>query len=212
MLKHRIKFFFMVLLLPVVALVSIDVYISFFSRSRIFDDVEKIPFNKCGLVLGTSKFLSDGRTNTYFTTRLDAALKLHSSGKIRYVIVSGDNGEKYYNEPLQMKNYLVERGFPAKKIFMDFAGFRTLDSVVRARHIFGQEKITVISQRFHLERAIYLGRKNAMDLVGFAANEVNELSHIRIRLREVLARVKAFIDVHILNKKPRFLGEKILIE
>ncbi len=212
MLRIGYRFLFTVFLTIVIAVFFIDVYVSFFARNRIYGDRDKIPINKCGLVLGTSKFRVDGGINPYFSKRLDAAMKLYFARKIEYIIVSGDNGERYYNEPLQMKKYLIERGVPGKKIFMDFAGFRTLDSVVRAKHIFGQKALTIISQRFHLERAIYIGSKNGMDVLGFAADEVDEPGHVRVRLREVFARVKACLDIHVLRKKPRFLGEKILID
>lgn len=188
-----------------------DIYITVYSSVYIFNDVKDVPRNKCGLLLGTSKYRPEGGVNPYFKDRLDAAAELYKSGKIEFIIASGDNSEKYYNEPKVMINSLIERGVPADKIFPDYAGFRTLDSVVRARDVFGQNSITLISQKFHNERGIYIGRKHGMDVVGFNASDSYEPGSIKIRIREVFARMKAFIDIHIIEETPRYLGDKIEI-
>ena len=128
------------------------------TQNFVTDDIEKLPNQKVGLLLGTSKTLPNGYKNYYFYYRIDAAEKLYKSGKIEYIIVSGDNSRKDYNEPEDMKNELINRGVPADKIYEDFAGFRTLDSVVRAKEIFGQNSYIIISQKFHNERAVYLAQ------------------------------------------------------
>ena len=102
--------------------------------------------NKVGLVLGTAKVLQNGRLNLYFKYRIEATVALYKEGKIEFVLVSGDNSVKGYDEPTDFKDELVKRGIPPEKIFLDYAGFRTLDSVIRAKEIFGQEQITIISQ------------------------------------------------------------------
>lgn len=201
-------FVFMFFSIPVM---MIDGYISSYSAPYIFDQWYELPGNKCGLLLGTSKYKIKGGINPYFSERLDAAAVLYHSGKIKYVIASGDNSELNYNEPRTMMAGLKERGVPAENIFLDYAGFRTLDSIVRAREIFGQDSITVISQRFHNERAVYIGRVYGLSVTGFNADDNEDPSGIIVRVREVFARFKAFLDVKIFMEQPKFLGEKIII-
>jgi SanA protein len=194
--------------LSIAVIAAIDLYISRFSSSYLFYDHKEIPANKCGLLLGTSKYNARGGINPYFRLRLDAAAKLYHSGKVKYIIASGDNRKAAYNEPRNMAAGLRERGVPAEKIFLDYAGFRTLDSIVRGREIFGQDSVTIKKKKFHNERAVYIGRTYGISVIGFnAANSTNPL----IRLREVFARFKAFIDVKIIKKQPKFLGEEIII-
>ncbi len=215
-----IKYFLSGWRLPLVVAVTallvftavIDIYITASASSRVYRNVSEIPWNKCGLLLGTSKYRVEGGLNPYFLSRINAAVELYRSGKINFIIASGDNSEKYYNEPQQMKKYLVMMGVPKEKVFMDFAGFRTLDSVIRAKYIFGQDSITVISQKFHVDRAIYIARENGIEAAGFAAGDVKESGYIRLRFREFLARLKAFVDIHILEKKPKFLGNRIQVD
>ena len=133
------------------------------SEDYVFSSIDKVPAKKVALVLGTSKTLASGNPNLYFAYRIEAAAQLFKTGKIQDIIVSGDNSNKNYNEPEDMKNALVAAGVPDDKIFMDFAGLRTLDSVLRAKDIFGQNSYIVISQKFHNERAVYLARKNGID-------------------------------------------------
>jgi len=198
-------FIFLVIIFP-------DIYITVYSSVYVFNDLQDLPPNKCGLLLGTSKYRPEGGINPYFKDRLDAAAELYKSGKIEYIIASGDNSEKYYNEPKVMINSLIERGVPSDKIIPDYAGFRTLDSVVRARDVFGQNSITLISQKFHNERGIYIGRKHGMNVVGYNASDSYEPGSLKIRIREVFARMKAFIDIHIIDETPKYLGDKIEIK
>lgn len=181
------------------------------TQNFVTDDIEKLPNQKVGVLLGTSKTLPSGYKNYYFYYRIDAAEKLYKSGKIEYIIVSGDNSRKDYNEPEDMKNELINRGIPADKIYEDFAGFRTLDSVVRAKEIFGQNSYIIISQKFHNERAVYLAQKNGIEAFGFNAKDVNKYAGIKTKIREYLARTKVFVDFFI-GKEPKFGGEKIEIK
>jgi SanA protein len=194
-MKRKIKIFYIsafILLLIIVFITAIDLYISKFSSPHLFDDCSKIPENKCGLLLGTSKYSIYGGINPYFSSRLDAAAKLYHSGKVRYIIASGDNSEVTYNEPRFMAAGLKERGIPAERIFLDYAGFRTLDSIVRGREIFGQNSVTVISQRFHNERAVYIGRSYGISAIGFNADDVKKTSNQLVRLREFFCQNKGF--------------------
>ena len=119
----------------------------------IYKDAATIPCNKTGLLLGTSKTLRSGAPNQYFQNRIQATVALFKAGKIEAIVISGDNSSEGYNEPEDMKNELVKRGVAEDKIYLDYAGFRTLDSVVRMEKIFGQHRFTVISQDFHNRRA-----------------------------------------------------------
>ena len=124
--------------------------------------VSEIPFSKTGLLLGTSKFLANGYINPYYSYRIKAAAGLMQAKKIKFLIISGDNSQKNYNEPEMMKQDLVALGIDSTKLYLDFAGFRTFDSVIRAKEIFGQDSLTIISQRWHNERAIFIAEKEGL--------------------------------------------------
>ena len=176
---------------------------------RIFTDEKKVPYRKVGLLLGTSKELSDGRENLYFRHRTNAAAKLFHEGKISHLLVSGDNGVRTYDEPSDMRDRLVELGVPISNITCDYAGFRTLDSVVRAKEIFGVDSLLLISDGFHVERALFLADKKGIEgAIAYASERVGGLSGRRMQLRELLARAKAVADIYLLRTEPKFLGEK----
>lgn len=174
----------------------------------IFDEVNKIENHKVGLVLGTSEKKVGGGDNPFFVNRIEAATELYQAGKISKILVSGDNSEVSYNEPKAMQMALLEKGIPRDDIVLDYAGFRTLDSVIRARDIFGQNDFIIISQEFHIKRAVYIARTLGIDAKGFVAKGVPIKSNLRTQIREILARAQAWTDVHILNRQPKFLGEK----
>lgn len=180
------------------------------TEDNVTNNLSNLPNEKVGLVLGTSKTLANGQQNLYFTYRMDAAAELYKAGKVKYLIVSGDNSQKNYNEPEDMKLDLIKRGVPEDHIFEDFAGFRTLDSVVRAKDIFGQDSFIIISQQFHNERAVYLAQQNGINAYGYNAKDVNKSAGFKTNLREKFARAKVFID-HWLDVEPKFGGQKIVI-
>ena len=180
------------------------------TKNRTFSKSSEIKKNKVGLLLGTSKFYKDGGINLYFKYRIEAAVTLYKDHKIDYILVSGDNSSIFYDEPNAFKEELIKSGIPEEVIFLDYAGFRTLDSVIRAKEIFGQEEFTVISQQFHNERAIYIAEKKGIKVVGFNARDVKGNKGIKVKLREYLARSKAFLDI-VFNVQPKFYGEKIII-
>ena len=201
------------LLLMAVSIVFVFVCnynVSHQAKTLVFDQVEDIPYHRVGLLLGTSPLLRNGHTNYYFKYRIDAAEDLYRAGKISYLLISGDNRQMNYNEPREMRRALLDRGLPDSIIYMDYAGLRTLDSVVRAKEIFGQDSVTVISQRFHNERAIYIARRSGIYAIGFNAKDVNAYAGMKTRMRELLARVKVYIDM-LTDKQPRHLGDKIPI-
>jgi SanA protein len=155
--------------------------------------------------------LKSGGPNLYFVYRINAAVTLYESGKITNIIISGDNSRKEYNEPQNMKDELIKRAVPADKIYLDYAGFRTYDSVYRMKEIFGQSSFTIISQEFHNQRALYIANALQIEAVGFNAKDVDSYNGFKTKVREKLARVKLMLDL-IFGKKPKFLGEKITIE
>lgn len=163
-----------------------------------------------GCCSGTSRTVRSGRPNAYFYNRVDAAAALYHAGKVEYLVISGDNGRKGYNEPQDMKEALVGRGVPAEAIYLDYAGFRTYDSVVRMEKVFGQESFTVISQEFHNRRAVYIAQALGLDAVGYNAADVAAYGGMKTRLREKLARVRMFMDLWT-GKNPKFLGEPVEI-
>lgn len=162
------------------------------------------------LVLGTSKQLVSGKVNWFFQHRVEAAAKLYHAGKVKKILVSGDNGTRGYNEPIDMRNALMALGVPEEDIILDYAGFRTLDSVVRANKVFGLSDFVVISQPFHVKRALFIARSKGISAYGFVCPNPN--NSIKTRVREIPARVKAFLDCHILGVKPKFLGEEVPIQ
>lgn len=181
------------------------------ARGACYSNVNRVPVRLVGLVLGCVKKVGD-HDNEFFKTRVDAAAKLFSAGKVQYLLVTGDNSVNGYDEPTDLKAALVERGVPPDRIYCDYAGFRTLDSVVRAKKVFGQDDITIISQRFHNERAVYLAKRRGMpDAVAFNAVDPAMKFTSKMYLREVFARFKAVLDVEFLRTEPRFLGRHISI-
>lgn len=181
------------------------------AKGRCFDAVGDVPESPVAVVLGASPKLADGRANLFFLSRLEAAAALFKAGKVKALIVSGDNGTRGYDEPTEMKRLLVQMGVPETRIVCDFAGFRTLDSVVRAKEVFGQQRVIFVSQRFHNERAVYLARAKGMEAHGFNATDVPVALAPKTYLREKLATVKAVLDVTVLGTAPKFLGEKVAV-
>ena len=181
------------------------------AEGKVFDSSAKIPNSKVGVVLGTTKLLSNGNVNLYYKYRLRAAIELFKKGKITHILVSGDNSTKAYDEPTDFKDDLIRAGIPESRIYLDYAGFRTLDSMVRAKEVFGQDEFTVISQKFHNERAVYLAEHFDIKAIAFNAKDVSGRYGLRVQLREYLARVKVFVDV-LFNVQPKFLGKQIQIK
>ena len=192
-------------------LVSCNHIIEKATEDKTFWSVVEIPKNKVGVVLGTSSKLVGGGSNPYYTNRIKATLDLYKAGKIEYVLVSGDNSSLYYNEPTTFKKDLIQGGIPKEKIYLDYAGFRTLDSMVRAKAIFGLENATIISQKFHNERAIFLAEEKGLHAIGFNADDISLKNGFKVQIREYFARVKVFIDLG-LNTQPKFYGDKVEIK
>jgi SanA protein len=180
------------------------------AKGKLYGDIQSIPYNRVGLLLGTSRTGQGGNNNPYYVYRIEASAKLIKENKIKYLIISGDNGRMEYNEPEAMRADLIHAGIDSTIIYLDYAGFRTFDSVVRLKEIFGQDSVTIISQSFHNERAIYTASKEGIMAIGFNAKDVGYSAGFKTQVREKLARVKVFLDLWF-GKKPKFLGKKIVI-
>ncbi|CAN5306922.1 hypothetical protein BH09BAC3_BH09BAC3_36740 [soil metagenome] len=178
------------------------------TEGRIFSTYKDLPVNKVGLVLGTSNRLSNGSPNPFFDMRMKTASELYKLGKISHIIVSGDNRTVFYNEPVEMQRALIKLGVPESVITLDYAGLRTLDSVIRSKEIFGQDHITIITQPFHSYRALFISHYFDIDAVALVVREPTQSSAMKVYVREYFARAKAILDLYILKTTPRHLGEK----
>lgn len=197
----------MLLLATVLTVIAIDRWVSWQAEGRIVFSIEDVPERDVAVVLGTSKYL--GRTlNEYYTHRIDAAIELYQLNRVHQFLLSGDNAHRSYNEPWTMKRDLLRSGVPEDAINLDYAGFRTLDSIVRAKEIFDTDNFLIITQKFHCERALFIARSFNIQAQCFAVSGPTRHSGITIRLREVFARSKAFLDLYIIGTMPKFLGPK----
>ncbi|MBP9927151.1 MAG: YdcF family protein [Cyclobacteriaceae bacterium] len=178
------------------------------TQSEVLTDFRLLPDSGVALVLGTSHRLVNGSPNPFFHNRIATAAQLYKEGKIVHFIVSGDNRTKYYNEPLEMQKALIKLGVPIEAITLDYAGLRTLDSIVRCKEIFGQSKITIITQPFHSYRALFISSYYDMQAVALVAEEPNKDNAFPVYVREYLARTKAILDLYVLGTTPRHLGNK----
>ena len=188
-----------------------DIAVKATAHGRTYDNVSDIPHNRVGLLLGTNSTTPRGTHNYYYTHRINAAAELFHAGKVDYLLISGDNSSKHYDEPTMMRDSLLLHGVPADRIVLDYAGFRTLDSVIRAKEVFGQSSFTIISQKFHNERALVQARHYGIDAIAYNADDVIlGYPWIKVQCRERLARVKLYLDL-LTGKQPKFLGEKVNI-
>jgi SanA protein len=208
---HQIKKWLKITVLIIGVIVSVvllaDVTISLSTGSQLYQDIESIPTQDTALVLGTSKYIR--RTlNPYYQYRIDAAIELYKKNKVTHFLLSGDNAHRSYNEPWTMKRDLLKAGIPEENITLDYAGFRTLDSVQRAKQIFEANRLTIVTQKFHCQRALFIANHFSMDTVCLVVPSPSGWANTKIRIREVLARTKAILDLYIFNVQPKFLGPK----
>lgn len=202
--KRLFRFTLYASILVCIGCLAIDFAVGFYVRDRVYEDMEKVPYRPYALVLGTSKYVAKGKPNAYYDNRLTAAKALLDNEKISYLLLSGDNRTMQYNEPRAMFRDLRKMGVSEALMFRDFAGFRTLDSVVRANKVFQVNGFTIVSQKFHCERALLIAKFHHIDAICFTAKQPEVF--LMTRLREMLARVKAVGDL-ILGVQPYFLGE-----
>lgn len=176
------------------------------TEDQVYYDHQFLRENKVALVLGTSKW-SKGGPNRFFDERISAAADLYHHDKIKHIIVSGDNRTIYYNEPRDMYEALVSLNVPKDAITLDFAGLRTLDSIIRADSIFGQKQFTIVTQDFHCYRSLFIANYYNLDVVAYSADQKEALP-LSLAVREVLARFAAVLDLYVWHKSPAILGQE----
>ncbi len=208
--RKLLIFLEMLILLPLLLLIISNQVIRFSAESHLYDSFEEIPHNRVGLVLGTSPRIRNGGPNPYFNNRMEAAARLYHGGKVSYLLVSGDNRTRYYNEPEYMRRALIALDVPQEAIYVDNAGLRTLDSVWRAKEVFGQQSLTIISQRFHNQRAVFIAKQNGLDVVAYNAADVPQGHNDKTRIREWFAKANVFLDM-AMHRNPDTDDERVEI-
>ncbi len=207
------KKYIFILFLGLAVVYGINEYIYIKAQPKMYANIKDIPSKKAVLVLGTAKYIRRGVINYFYSYRIRATIALWKAGKVKAIILSGDNGSKYYNEPKTMLKDLIKAGIPRQYIRLDYAGFRTLDSIVRAKAIFDLEDYIIVSQKFHLERALFIASSKNQKAIGFIAKDIpNTPSAKRMQIREFLARTKAFLDIYLLHTQPKFYGKKVIVK
>ncbi|MDF7669769.1 ElyC/SanA/YdcF family protein [Orbaceae bacterium ESL0721] len=208
MLKKIITALLALTLITIGSILILDYWISQKTEPYIYHNAEKLPYRQIGVVLGTSKYTRGGGINSFYRNRIEGAINLYKLGKVDYLLLSGDNAQKSYNEPITMRKDLIKAGIPNNAIVLDYAGFRTFDSIVRANKVFDVNNFTIITQEFHCERAIFIAQKQGINAQCYA---VQTPKMRMLRIRELLARVSAFFDLYFLNQQPKYLGPVIPI-
>jgi SanA protein len=206
--KRLLKSLILLSILAFAGILLLDHWISWKTAPYIYEDINAIPARDVGVVLGTAKYVRAGGINQYYQYRINGAHELYNNKKVNVLLLSGDNAQLSYNEPITMRRDLVKIGIPRDNIVLDYAGFRTLDSVVRVRKVFDTNNFTIITQRFHCERAIFIAMHQGIEAQCYAVPSPETLS---VRIREIFARLGALTDLYILNSQPRFLGPLVPI-
>ena len=211
-MKHLIYIFLSLIAILAIGVIFCNRAVIKTAEDKMYDDVLVIPYNRVGVLLGTSPKGRSGKPNVFYILRVEACVALYKAGKIDRILVSGDNSRTTYDEPTCIKEDLIVAGVPDSVIYLDYAGFRTYDSMVRAKDVFRLSSFTIISQPFHNERALYIATRKGLDVIAFNALDVQlRRWQIRMTVREWLARTKAVLDVYTC-KQPHFLGEPMTIE
>jgi len=207
-LKKYFKIFLYLAILGLVAIVAVNYYVKSSTKKNIYYSIKRFPKNDVGIIFGAG--INGSQPSKYLKDRLDAGILLWKAKRINKILLSGDNGREEYDELTVMKNYCFNHGVDTTKIFIDYAGFDTYSTMYRAKHIFKIKKATLISQEYHLNRAIYIGNQLGIKSVGYSANKGEYLGYNYVRFREYGSIFKSFFDV-LRNRQPRFLGGEINI-
>lgn len=204
--KRLMRWVFLSLLGGVMALVLFNVWVVMRSDDRVTSNAANAPGAPVALVMGTSRRLENGQTNLYWKGRMDAAAALYKAGKVRQILVSGDNRSAFYNEPRDMRDGLVQRGVPSGVITLDYAGLRTLDSVIRAHEIFGVTDCVIVTDDFHLPRSLWLADRRGLRATGFCGHPLSWKVSGGTRIREWLARINAGLEEWVLGTGAKHYG------
>ena len=209
MLKRVFIGLLFIILLMVATALGLDRWISWKTAPFIYENVSSLPHRQVGVVLGTAKYYRTGVINQYYLYRMQGALNAYKSGKVNYLLLSGDNALQSYNEPMTMRRDLIKAGVDPADIVLDYAGFRTLDSIVRTRKVFDTNDFIIITQRFHCERALFIALQLGIQAQCYAVPSPKNM--LSVRFREVGARLGALADLFLLKREPRFLGPLVPI-
>ncbi|WP_035337329.1 vancomycin high temperature exclusion protein [Dokdonia sp. PRO95] len=213
MLKHLKKIIAVTLvgiILLICGVYALSYHIEESTKKQTFTAISQVPKAYTVIVLGAS-VRANGNLSTMLEDRVSSALSLYKEGKVKRFLLSGDNGTASYNEPKAMKAYLMDRGVPEDDIFLDYAGFDTYDSMYRASSVFNVKEAVVVTQEFHLPRALYIANQLGLTYYGFVGDQRTYQRESANKRRELLANVKAFLELSI-NKEPTYLGAKIPID
>lgn len=202
MWKRLIISLFVIAVALMLAAIALDRWISWKTAPYIYEEVQQLPDRQVGVVLGTAKYYRTGVINQYYRYRMQGAINAYNSGKVKYLLLSGDNALQSYNEPMTMRRDLIAAGVAPSDIVLDYAGFRTLDSIVRTRKVFDANDFTIITQRFHCERALFIALHMGIQAQCFAVPSPKNM--LTVRVREIFARLSALNDLYILKREPRF--------
>ncbi|MEG3115319.1 ElyC/SanA/YdcF family protein [Salinicola sp. 4072] len=206
LLKGLLKTLFAGLLLLVIGVVVINLWILQKTHARIEHEVPLCAMQPVGLVFGTAQWLREGGANPYYQARMEASAELLRLHRVQHLLLSGDNRTRYYNEPISMWRSLRHRNVSDAHMTLDYAGFSTFDSVVRAKEVFGADRLMLISQGWHLPRALFIAEVMGIEATGCAVPDDGVEGEWRLRLREWLARAATFGDLYVWGRKPYFLG------
>ena len=209
MWKRLIISLFIIATALMLTAIALDRWISWNTAPYIYEEVQQLPDRQVGVVLGTAKYYRTGVINQYYRYRMQGAINAYNSGKVKYLLLSGDNALQSYNEPMTMRRDLIAAGVAPSDIVLDYAGFRTLDSIVRTRKVFDANDFIIITQRFHCERALFIALHMGIQAQCFAVPSPKNM--LSVRVREIFARLGALNDLYILKREPRFLGPLIPI-
>lgn len=194
--------------LGLLGVVIANVWVIGATKRHIYHSISDLPATKVALVLGTSKRTRSGSANRFFAERMEMAAQLYHQGKVAHILVSGDNRTLSYNEPIDMLRALEALDIPDSVVSLDYAGFRTFDSIVRAKKVFGQDRLVIVTQEFHCFRALFIAQRMQIEALAIAADEGSFVGNY-LTFREVMARTVAVLDLYLFNRKPKFLGEKV---
>lgn len=205
-MKKYLKTLVYLCLIGLVTIIFVNVYVKNSTKENIHHSLKRFPKNDIGIIFGAG--IRGNQPSKYLKDRLDAGILLYKSKRINKILLSGDNGREEYDELTVMKNYCYTHGVDTTKIFIDYAGFDTYSTMYRAKHIFKIKKATLISQEYHLNRAIYIGQQLGIKSVGYSANKGEYGRYKYVCFREYGSIFKSFFDV-LRNRKPRFSGNPI---
>ena len=208
LIKRIALFLCFAIVLGILSFSAIQIYMIQSTNEYLISEIVNAPVCDAVIVLGAYVY-SSGTPSPVLRDRLDYGYKMYTQGKARKILVSGDHGRDSYDEVNAMKEYLIKMGVPGEDIFMDHAGFNTYDSMYRAKNIFQVNNLVIVTNNFHIQRSVYIARKFDMEAWGYPTPDREIYNMPALNSREKLAKIKAFLDVDILHRKPAFEGDAI---